>query len=76
MRLGDRPADREPEPESLGPAAKLGFSLIEGVEDAVVDRVVDADARVGELHDQTVGRAGTARAVPRPRGPGMLPSGS
>jgi hypothetical protein len=63
VRLGDRPADREPEPESPGTGADVGVRLIKGVEDTFADRVVDADPRVGELHDQTLSKAGASRAV-------------
>ena len=45
------------EPQSRGPLAHVGIPLIKGFKDAVVERGVDTNAGVGELNDQTMGRA-------------------
>ena len=60
MRQGDGPANREPEPQSLGPSINLGVPLVEGIKDTVLDGVVNANARVDELDDQDLVPAGFA----------------
>ena len=48
-RLGERPADGQPEPQASGAASQVVVALLERVEDPRQDLGIDADARVFKL---------------------------